>query len=534
MANGIVLNIDTTKSEFQNPMVQLRQGDGNYQSLSVTVTSNGEPFDLTGWTTTFMGTTAGGFKIVDTASTVTNALQGQFTYTPPKSWGQDQGEFKNAYFKFTKSDETASGASFRVNVLDAVDLTAEEAGNYISVVDVMIDQVKTDMDTKLSETKKTLADTQSQANSVQTNVNELNTNVNDLKAQNNNIKTADNTWTGKNRFMQPVYGSLATQNDLFTSFATVANNMQTYAGYSFSGTDYIKDMPVAGYATILVQPKENSNNTGFISLVYSNIKLSIIGHVNMGVIAWEILANDETVVHKTGIENIDGVKRFIQPVFGSLATNADWFTSFSEVATNMTKYSGYTSSGTGYITDMPYPGYTLINVQPFNGKNDTGIITLKYSNVPITIIGHVNSGVITWEFVSNDAKTVHNTGTETVTGDKAFTGNNTFTGSNTFTGQTSFWFKQIKWTSGIMQGTWYLQRMGNFVFARFEKSQNTGTGNTSLSLPVGYRPINNWILDAERGQAGINGNGTVYIGTTYNDNTSMNFVYPTNDVWPTA
>ena len=99
MANGIVLNIDTTKSEFQNPMVQLRQGDGNYQSLAVTVTSNGEPFDLTGWTITFMGTTAGGFKIVDAASVATNALQGEFTYTPTKAWGQDQGEFKNAYFK---------------------------------------------------------------------------------------------------------------------------------------------------------------------------------------------------------------------------------------------------------------------------------------------------------------------------------------------------------------------------------------------------------------------------------------------------
>ena len=42
MANGIVLNLDTTKSEFQNPMIVLRQGDGNYQSLDVTVTSNGE------------------------------------------------------------------------------------------------------------------------------------------------------------------------------------------------------------------------------------------------------------------------------------------------------------------------------------------------------------------------------------------------------------------------------------------------------------------------------------------------------------
>lgn len=124
-----------------------------------------------------------------------------------------------------------------------------------------------------------------------------------------------------------------------------------------------------------------------------------------------------------------GINRFTQPIYGSLATNIDSFTSFSEVAKNMIKYAGYTSSGTGYITDMPYPGYALINVQPFSGKNDTGIITLKYSNIPITIIGHVNSGVITWEFVANDETVVHNTGTETVAGDKNFTGNNNFSGA---------------------------------------------------------------------------------------------------------
>lgn len=237
MANGILLNIDTTKSEFQNPMVQLRQGDGNYQSLDVTVTSNGEPLDLTGWMTMFMGTTAGGFKIVDSAVTVTNALQGEFTYTPTKAWGQDQGEFKNAYFKFTKAEETASGASFRVNVLDAVDLTAEEAGNYISVVDVMIDKIKTDMDNKLADTQKTLSDTQSQATTVQGNVNDLNNNVNELKSQNNNIKTTDNTWTGTNTFNKKIIAPAGVQGNSDT--ATKIQTPRKINGVDFDGTSDI-------------------------------------------------------------------------------------------------------------------------------------------------------------------------------------------------------------------------------------------------------------------------------------------------------
>lgn len=188
MANGIVLNIDTTKSEFQNPMVQLRQGDGNYQSLAVTVTSNGEPLNLTGWKVTFMGTTAGGFKIVDSAVTITNALQGEFTYTPTKAWGQDQGEFKNAYFKFTKADETASGASFRVNVLEAVDLTAEEAGNYISVVDQLINDVKDNIDGKLAETNQKLTDTEKSVDESKQSALELSDEFSEIKAKSSELE----------------------------------------------------------------------------------------------------------------------------------------------------------------------------------------------------------------------------------------------------------------------------------------------------------------------------------------------------------
>lgn len=512
MANGIVLNIDTTKSEFQNPMVQLRQGDGNYQSLDVTVTSNGEPFDLTGWTITFMGTTAGGFKIIDAASVVTNALQGEFTYTPTKAWGQDEGEFKNAYFKFVKSDETASGASFRVNVLDAVDLTAEEAGDYISVVDALIDNVKTSMETKLAETKQTLADTQSQANTVQTNVNELNTNVNDLKTQNNNIKTFDNTWTGTNTFNKQIIAPAGVQGNADT--ATKLQNTRKINGVGFDGIYDITIDPVVKYINtdtdlftlsngfyyfngvvatnkpaaasnyFTVEVIQNDTN-GFMRLIDNNSS-SFWTTKNLGYWwnSWHKDADDSTVVHNTGTETVAGDKTFT-----GLSTFAQ------AIQGNLTGNSGTTTK--------------LQTPRKINGTNFDGTYDIN-----------VNA--------ANDDNIVHRNGNENIAGDK------TFTGSNTFTGKTSFWFKQIQWNSGIMQGTWYLQRMGNFVFARFEKSQNTGTGTTSLSLPVGYRPINNWILDAERGQAGINGNGTVYIGTAYTDNTSMTFVYPTNDAWPTA
>lgn len=324
MANGIVLNIDTTKSEFQNPMVQLRQGDGNYQSLDVTVTSNGEPFDLTGWTITFMGTTAGGFKIIDSAVTVTNALQGEFTYTPTKAWGQDQGEFKNAYFKFTKADETASGASFRVNVLEAVDLTAEEAGNYISVVDVLINDIKTDMDNKLADTQKTLSDTQSQATTVQTNVNDLNTSVNELKSQNNNIKTSDNTWTGTNTFNKQIIAQAGVQGNIQGN-AETATKLQTarlVGGVPFDGTSDITlpGVNVKGNQDTSGRSKnatnaDHANNASSADLATKAIALQTprkINGTNFGGTA-DInvnAANDNNLVHLVGNETIAGDKTF--------------------------------------------------------------------------------------------------------------------------------------------------------------------------------------------------------------------------------
>ncbi len=85
-----------------------------------------------------------------------------------------------------------------------------------------------------------------------------------------------------------------------------------------------------------------------------------------------------------------------------------------------------------------------------------------------------------------------------------------------------------------MQGTWYIQRMGNWVNAKFDISTNTGTGNTELSLPVGYRPLSKFVGELEKGTAGVSQNGTLYISSAYTEYYGMTFSYPTNDAWPTA
>lgn len=305
--------------------------------------------------------------------------------------------------------------------------------------------------------------------------------------------TADYTWTGTNTFNKKIIAPSGVQGN--TDTATKLQTPRKINGTNFDGTADI--------------------------------------NVNA--------ANDSNLVHRTGDEYIAGGKSFSDEIAfnklinGALKTRLANFTSFATVTTNMLQYAGLWYILGGTITGAPYSGsvFAIIEVIPGN-TNTNGIIKFTTFNNGtffdgLTYVAVVTSaGLGSWIRPTNDSKVLHLTGTETVAGDKTFTGN------NTFTGQTSFWFKQIQWTTGIMQGTWYIQRMGNWVNAKFDMSANTGTGTTTLSLPVGYRPLSPFVREVEQGVPGLNKNGTVLVSQSYTGANAMTFSYPTNDPWPTA
>lgn len=170
MSNSVNLALDVTKTDVQNTSIKIRQGDGGFETLHTTVTSNGEPMDLQGWKITFMGTTAGNHKIIDDNVKIVEAPNGIFEYTPSKVWGMDIGYFKIAYFKFVKGDGSASSANFRVNVIEAIDLTQEEAQNYISVVDATISEIDKRLNDSLANVTQSIAENSSAASSLAVNV----------------------------------------------------------------------------------------------------------------------------------------------------------------------------------------------------------------------------------------------------------------------------------------------------------------------------------------------------------------------------
>lgn len=420
MSNSVNLSLDVTKTGIQNPLIKVRQGDGGFETLRTTVTSNGEPLDLQGWTITFMGTTAGNHKIVDANVTLVEAPNGIFDYTPSKAWGMDIGEFKIAYFKFVKGDGTASSANFRVNVIEAVDLTQEEAQNYISIVDTTIAEAKEHLESGLASVSASVAATSSavsslsvsvsstassavsQINSAASNASSVATsavnNVSSVASSAvNNIngaadvyvkKSGTETIDGDKTFTQPINGALSTRNATFTDFNDVARNMVKYSGSWVVAAQSISNSPLQNYYTAIITPGFTGGTDGYIELVpfAGGVSKKYIAVVGSGTLsAWKSFAFDDDVVHKTGTETIAGDKTFTGKVTATNFTETG--TPQSTTATNT--FNGLTFSFTRvgssvYVTT----GTSAVTTAISEGGRD-GIIPSGYrpaSNVELVYL----------------------------------------------------------------------------------------------------------------------------------------------------
>lgn len=443
MSNSVNLSLDVTKAGIQNPLIKVRQGDGGFETLHTTVTSNGEPLDLQGWTITFMGTTAGNHKMVDGNVKIVEAPNGIFDYTPSKAWGMDIGEFKIAYFKFVKGDGSASSANFRVNVIEAVDLTQEEAQNYISVVDTTITEINQRLTDSLSNVTQSIADANANANTVASDVNSLGDRVDDynnklaaVQVGGRNIAMSTRDFSGGNftslgtltpndfqgltssssssQYSGPRYIQLVDSKSIFSnqSLPFIASIWVNNTGTSPVDINfYGSNISTQNYKIVTLQA-----NSGWIR-VKSNpfnsraeigqsivIRFSNTSDVQGGVIKqagfklefgnvptdWttapeDAPSNDAQLVHKTGTENIAGDKTFTSPINGQLSGNAATATKWQTART-----------------------------LALNGDVTGSVAMDGAGNVSMATTG---------------ANLVHKTGTETIAGDKTFTGSVKFLGA---------------------------------------------------------------------------------------------------------
>lgn len=184
-------DLDINKQAIIKPVVILRQGDHDIDTMQVSLSVANEPMDLTGATVTFMGNTADGRQIIDDAHVkIIDAKGGVFEYVFPSEASSDIGEYKVAYFSIILGNGQSSTMDFRVQVLSGVDISAPVASEYISHYDTMVSELNSAYDSFVNETDDKMASTVSSlATSAATVLDSALARVNDVDSKANHASS---------------------------------------------------------------------------------------------------------------------------------------------------------------------------------------------------------------------------------------------------------------------------------------------------------------------------------------------------------
>lgn len=483
MSNSVNLSLDVTKTGIQNPLIKVRQGDGGFETLRTTVTANGEPMDLQGWTITFMGTTAGNHKIVDGNVKLVEAPNGIFDYTPSKAWGMDIGEFKIAYFKFIKGDGAASSANFRVNVIEAVDLTKEEAQNYISVVDTTIAEINQHLTDSLANVTQSIAATSSAASSlsikVSSAVNQVNSaasnassvassatsNINSVASSAASYiaindaklvhKTGTETIAGDKTFTSPINGQLAIEPENIFFNSEFENSGEGWGIVAGGGTFTVGtgDNNVSGHAVAAVKMTSGYLKFGNTRLypTAGDTNYSLSSFINAGTTNNVYLIVDEFDENKNQIKSTP---------YGSVNSESWSLKTASFVTQTQTKF--------------------LRVVYQLNGQaGRVAYISAPMWNIGTSSLPYVRGSEI--QAIPDDNNIVHKVGNETIAGDKTFTG--------TVNAAQKVYTRTIGSTADLQI---IYTRVGNIVTGRYTAAKAgvfTLSNNDGYKAPTAY-PVN--------------------------------------------
>ena len=520
MSNSVNLALDVTKTGIQNPLIKVRQGDGGFETLHTTVTSNGEPLDLQGWTITFMGTTAGNHKIVDANVNIVEAPNGIFDYTPSKAWGIDIGEFKIAYFKFVKGDGSASSANFRVNVIEAVDLTQEEAQNYISVVDNLIEQTRQDLTNSLADVNTSIAATSSAASSMAVYVSSTaDSAVNKVEATTSNAvntinATASSAVSQVNSAASSASSVASSAIDKVSGVATQVNSL------SIGGRNYLR----------------NSSGDSLSSWSISDPIWSVTADTTRG----NVFTSTPTVSWTGGGTN-SIVQTLDKKLIGSQVTVSFWAkTSIESANFHSEPQGGSVTFSPKLTTSWARYYYTIPNFSGTVYFMAVDVGTTYYIDDIKLEIGNVATD---WtpspeDAPSNDAQLVHKTGTETIAGDKMLIGKTT---ANDLVSN-GVPVNAVKSTTSTM---WYsstltAHRNGSMVTIVNNKQDASTIPDNNAStetIPLGYRPATVLFYPVVygaslKGELQINVNGTFTARGPINGQYRLTATYVTSDAWP--
>lgn len=148
------LTFDTKKPEnaFREQRVDpLRRGERGNRELTVSIVSKGAPYDLTGCTVRFVGTTGAGQLVGPTEVEIVKATDGMVRHLLPAEMSTDAG-LAHWYYEIYKGDDYLDTTeSCLVKVLQSAEIGGQQATVYIPI----LEQAKADEQARnAAETKR--------------------------------------------------------------------------------------------------------------------------------------------------------------------------------------------------------------------------------------------------------------------------------------------------------------------------------------------------------------------------------------------
>ncbi|MED4846265.1 phage baseplate upper protein [Bacillus atrophaeus] len=219
MANQDLV-FDISKAHLEQINQQLiigRVGDGGLKAVTVSVMSNGTPYDLTGKTVSFEGLKPDGTHIIDAnGGIVLNAQGGIFRYVFPYQAFTAMGEYEQAFFKVSRDSQTDTTLEFKIKVLENKVEMGINSVSFISDFENLNAQLKQAYDDFLERIKSDQETTQNIIESTKTTIQSLQEQLNTL---NTKIQNSDIVTSGQYE------NDMKTLNDQIGQFTSAVDNL---------------------------------------------------------------------------------------------------------------------------------------------------------------------------------------------------------------------------------------------------------------------------------------------------------------------
>ena len=303
----MIFNLDLNKNNAINPIIFGRLTDGNLRKITVNITNEGEPVDLTDWVIRFEGTTGGQAKVFDVLGVhLLDAENGKFEYTFSKTAFSASGAYTTAYFAIEKDDMRETTNDIKIIVENVADLNAQDAETVVTELNktiTLINQRYAELNNRVDIYEDDIASLEGWLLGKKTEIENI-------------IKSANSTFNQKlseiqtklNATNQAIkngdfYSKTETDQKLSAINSTITNHtsnkLNPHAVTASQVGSYTKSEVATLISEAIKQSKLDANPIGSIITTISNTNPSTyIGGT------WERFANGRTLV---GVDETDDV-----------------------------------------------------------------------------------------------------------------------------------------------------------------------------------------------------------------------------------